>query len=59
MENTGIFYGHLKYFMVIWYILRSFGKVVVIWFVFLRFGIWWQEKCGNPDFESQLHYILA
>jgi hypothetical protein len=25
MENVGIFYAHLKYFTVIWYILRSFG----------------------------------
>jgi hypothetical protein len=33
MENVGIFYGHLVlsyghlvYFVVVWYILRSFGK---------------------------------
>jgi hypothetical protein len=25
MENNGIFYGHLVYFTVIWYISRSFG----------------------------------
>jgi hypothetical protein len=30
MENTSIFYGHLEYFTVIWYILRPFGNVVVI-----------------------------
>jgi hypothetical protein len=31
MENAGIFYGHLEYFTVIWYILLPFGNVVVIW----------------------------
>jgi hypothetical protein len=25
MEDDGIFYGRLVYFMVIWYILRPFG----------------------------------
>jgi hypothetical protein len=30
-----IFYGHLVYFVVIWYI-------------FPRFGILYQEKSGNP-----------
>jgi hypothetical protein len=32
MENDGIFNGHLEYFTVIWYILRPFGNVVVIWY---------------------------
>jgi hypothetical protein len=32
----GIFYGHLVYFMVIWYIFPRFGKLH-------------QEKSGNPD----------
>jgi hypothetical protein len=47
MENAGIFYGHLKYFTVFWYILWPFGNVVVIWYVFLCFGILCQEKSGN------------
>jgi hypothetical protein len=34
-----IFNGHLVYFVVIWYI-------------FPRFGILYQEKSGNPDFKS-------
>jgi hypothetical protein len=41
--------------MVIWNILRPFGiiyghfgKVVVIWYIFPRFGILHQEKSGNP-----------
>jgi hypothetical protein len=48
MENAGIFYGHLKYFMVIWYISWPLGNVVVIWYVFLRFGTLCEEKSGNP-----------
>jgi hypothetical protein len=31
----GIFFGHLVYFMVIWYIVP-------------RFGMLYQEKSGNP-----------
>jgi hypothetical protein len=32
MENAGIFYGHLEYFKVVWYILWPFGNVVAIWY---------------------------
>jgi hypothetical protein len=45
-------YGHLKYFTVIWHILWPFGNVVVIWYIFPRFGILCQEKYGNPAFDS-------
>jgi hypothetical protein len=48
MENAGIFYGHLKYSTVIWYILWPFDNVVVIWYIFTRFGKLCQEKSGNP-----------
>jgi hypothetical protein len=41
MENIGIFYGHLVYFTLIWYILCPFGifyghlvYFVVIWTIF-------------------------
>jgi hypothetical protein len=37
MEDVGIFYGNLVYFMVIWSILLQFGKVFVIWYSFPRF----------------------
>jgi hypothetical protein len=47
MENTGIFCGHLEYFTVLWYILWTFGNVVVIWYIFPRFGILYKEKSGN------------
>jgi hypothetical protein len=48
MENAGIFYSHLEYFTVIWYILYPFVNVVVIWYILPRFGILCQEKSGNP-----------
>jgi hypothetical protein len=35
MEDVGIFYCHLVYFIVIWYI-------------FLSFDMLYQEKSGNP-----------
>jgi hypothetical protein len=30
------------------YILWPFGKLVVIWYIFPRFGIMYREKSGNP-----------
>jgi hypothetical protein len=53
MENDGIFYGHLEYFTVIWYILWPFGNVVLIWYIFPHFGILCQEKSGNPAYISE------
>jgi hypothetical protein len=45
----------LVYFVSIWSILRAleifFGHVVyfvVIWYIFPRFGMLYQEKSGNP-----------
>jgi hypothetical protein len=38
----GIFYGHLGYFITVWYILCSFGTFLS------GFGIMYQEKSGNP-----------
>jgi hypothetical protein len=45
----------LVYFMTIWSILLPiqtfYGPLVyfvVIWYIFLRFGILYQEKSGNP-----------
>jgi hypothetical protein len=54
MENAGIFYGPLKYSTLIWYILWPFGNVVVIWYIFPRFGKLCQEKSGNPDANPTL-----
>jgi hypothetical protein len=44
IEDVGLFYGYLVYFMVIWY-------------VFPRFGVLCQEKSGNPA-QDQC-YIFA
>jgi hypothetical protein len=52
--NLGKFWVSLKwnvlvYFILIWYIILPFGDVVVIWYIFPRFGIMCQEKSGNPS----------
>jgi hypothetical protein len=46
----------LKYFIVIWnidahlqyFMAISVIYVVVVWYIFLRLGILYQEKSGNP-----------
>jgi hypothetical protein len=38
----------MEYFTAIWYILRPYGNIVVIWYIFPRFGQLCQEKSGNP-----------
>jgi hypothetical protein len=46
MENV---FGHLEQFAAIWYILWTIGKLVVILYIFPRFGILskkiWQPWC--------------
>jgi hypothetical protein len=37
LRPFGIFYGH-------------FGNLALIWYIFLRFGILYQEKSGNPEY---------
>jgi hypothetical protein len=49
-----ILYGHLEYFTVIWYILWPFSNVVVIWYIFPRFGILCEEKSGNPAYNDKI-----
>jgi hypothetical protein len=39
-----IFYGHMSYFVVIWY-------------VYPRFGILYQEKSGNPGSDSEAEIV--
>jgi hypothetical protein len=48
VENADIFYGHYEYLTVIWHILWPFGNIMVIWYIFPRFGILCQQKSGNP-----------
>jgi hypothetical protein len=50
MKNASIFHGQLEYFTVLWYILWPFGNVVVIRYIFPRFGILCQDK--NSDFYA-------
>jgi hypothetical protein len=55
MDDVGTFYGHLVFFTVFCYILRTFGiffgVYLVIWYIFSRFGILYEEKSGNPDLK--------
>jgi hypothetical protein len=48
IENVDTSYGHLHYFTAIWNMLRPLGNVVVIWYIFPRFGKLCQEKSGKP-----------
>jgi hypothetical protein len=57
VEDVGIFYDHLVYFVKIWYIWRNFCTFdgyleyfMVIWYIgMLVFGMLYQEKSGSPD----------
>jgi hypothetical protein len=53
MKDDGIFYGRFVHFTVFCHILWTFGIVVVIGYIFPRFGIFYQEKSGNPVRNSQ------
>jgi hypothetical protein len=53
----------LVYFLATWSILRPLEILycplvyfVVIWYIYPRFGILYQEKSGNPDMRGQLNY---
>jgi hypothetical protein len=62
MEGVGKFYGHLVYFMAIWYILWPFGifyghlvYLFVIWCIFpVLVHMLYIEKSGNPDRDPVL-----
>jgi hypothetical protein len=32
----------------------TFGNLVVVWYILPRFGIFWQEKSGNPGRQSRV-----
>jgi hypothetical protein len=63
MEDVGVFYVHLVYFMAIWYILWPFGIFYACFKYIPRFGELYQEKSGIPgespssDCEVNLHPI--
>jgi hypothetical protein len=62
--NLGKFWRELQwnmlvYFMDIWFILWPLGLFhsnwvyfVVIWYIFPVYGMWYQEKSGNPGTEA-------
>jgi hypothetical protein len=49
MEDVGIFYGHLVYFMDIWSTLHT-----AIWYTLWTLGIF----CGNLVYFSMFLYIV-
>jgi hypothetical protein len=49
MENVGMFYCHLEFAVVIWYILWWFVKFAVIWYIF-------SIKSGKPATRNM--YVL-
>jgi hypothetical protein len=44
----GTFYVQLEYITAVWYILGLFGNLVSSCYMFFHFGIFYQEKSGNP-----------
>jgi hypothetical protein len=49
-----VFYGHLVHFMAIWYILWPFDIFYgYLLDIFLCFGMFYQEKSGNPGSRHQ------
>jgi hypothetical protein len=55
MENVGSFCGHLECA----YYGHSVIYVVVIWYIFTRFGILHHEKSGNPGADHISDQFLA
>jgi hypothetical protein len=51
LRPFGQFSRHLVYFVVIWYILWSFGIFCGHLVHFSRFGMFYREKSGNPVFS--------
>jgi hypothetical protein len=56
--------NNLLQFGIYYDIWSIFGNLVVIWYIFLRFGILYQEKSGSPDrdfeiFRSGMDFLIA
>jgi hypothetical protein len=50
MEDVGIFYGHLVYFTVTWYILWLFDIFFgMFWYVLVHFGMLHQKNLATVD----------
>jgi hypothetical protein len=54
MKIVVIYSGHLEYFTTIGLLLRTFGNFVVIWYIFPRLGILYQEKSGKPRVDVMI-----
>jgi hypothetical protein len=48
MENIGIFYDHLVSFRPLETFFGHLVYFVFIWYIFPRFGILYKDKSGNP-----------
>jgi hypothetical protein len=55
----GIFYGHLEYFMAIWYNLLPFGIVCGYLVYFSRFGAFGPRKIWQPCSDPGIHFRRA
>jgi hypothetical protein len=47
-ENVGIFCGHFEYFNVSSEQNVMYAYFLMVWYIFLRFGMLYEEKSGNP-----------
>jgi hypothetical protein len=52
MENIGIFYDHLEYFMAVWYNLWSFGIICGQLVYFSQVGVFGPKKIWQPCFPD-------
>jgi hypothetical protein len=53
MVNVGIYYGHLEYFMAIWYHLWPFGVLRGNLLYFSQFGMFGPRKIWQPWLAPQ------
>jgi hypothetical protein len=58
MGDVGIFYGHLVYFRALEIFYCHLVYFVVIWYIFPRFGMLYQEKSGNPNITKPFKGML-
>jgi preprotein translocase subunit SecY len=49
MEDVSIFYGHLSILWPLGIFCGHFIYFMVIWYMFTHFGMFYEEKSGNPD----------
>jgi hypothetical protein len=55
MDNVGILFGRLEYMISIWCILWQFCAFCGYFVYFSRFGMFYQEKSGNPAAPVSQH----